>query len=83
VWGCGKLCNRPEKQRLRGCCLKFLIYLFLRFTGISYGRFMAMCCRFICQHMLEPLVIGRRGLYGERFKWRNGWEQIMDAGNAV
>ena len=33
----------------------FLIYLFLRFAGVSYGRFMAMRCRLICQSIFRTV----------------------------
>jgi len=40
----------------------FLAYLFIRFACISYGRFIAIHCKFkLSMYIQEPLVIGRRG----------------------
>ena len=40
----------------------FFVYLFIRFAGISYGRFIAMSCKFkLSTYVQEPLVIGGRG----------------------
>jgi hypothetical protein len=40
----------------------FLVYLFIGFAGISYGRFIDICCKFErSTYIQEPLVIGRRG----------------------
>ena len=38
-----------------------LIYLFLRFAGVSYGRFVAVRFGFNVNVYSEPLVTGRRG----------------------
>ena len=35
------------------CSRSFLVYLFLRIAGVSYGRFMATCCRLICQRIFR------------------------------
>jgi hypothetical protein len=53
-----------------GCSWTFLIYLFLRFVCVSYGRFMAVRYKFnLPMCVQEPLVIGRcctgRDLNGE------------------
>ena len=35
------------------CCSRsFLVYLFLRIAGVSYGRFIATRCRLICRCIL-------------------------------
>ena len=42
-----------------------LVYLFLRFVGVSYRWFMGMRCKFnLSTYVQEPLVIGRRGCTG-------------------
>jgi len=44
------------------CSLTFLIYLFIRFAGISYGRFIAIRYKFkLSTYVEEPLVVGCRG----------------------
>jgi hypothetical protein len=50
----------------------FLVYLFIRFAHISYGRFTFIHSKFQrSTYILEPLVIG--GVeYRERFKRENG-----------
>jgi len=51
-------------QNIR-CSQTFLVYLFLRFASISYGRFIAICCKFnLSTYVQELLVIGRRGFMG-------------------
>jgi hypothetical protein len=45
-----------------GCSQTFLVYLFIRFACISYGRFIAIRCKFkLSTYVQELLVIGRRG----------------------
>jgi hypothetical protein len=45
-----------------GCSRTVLIYLFLGFALISYGRFVAVRYKFILStYVQEPLVIGTRG----------------------
>ena len=34
------------------CNLSILVQLLLRITSVSYGRFMAMRCKLICQRIL-------------------------------
>ena len=47
----------------------FFIYLFLRFAGVSYGRFMAMRYKFnLSTYVQEPLVIGEKGCAGRDLK---------------
>jgi len=47
-----------EKVRSR----TFLVYLFIRFACISYGRFIAIRYKFkLSTYVQVPLVIGRRG----------------------
>jgi len=42
-----------------------------------YGRFMAMRYKFkLVTYVQRPLVVERRGWYGEKFKWDNGWQPI-------
>jgi len=43
------------------CSQTFFIYLFLRFAGVSYGRFIAVRFGFTVNVYSEPLVMGRRG----------------------
>ena len=45
------------------CCSRTcLVYLFVRFDGVSYGRFIAMHNKFkLAMHVQELLVVGRRG----------------------
>jgi hypothetical protein len=54
------------------CSRILLVYLFIRFARISYGRFIAMRYNFkLSTYIQEPLVIG--GVeYRERFKRENG-----------
>jgi len=40
------------------CSRSFSVLLFLMLAGVSYGRFMAMCCKLICQRIL--------GTFGDR-----------------
>jgi len=56
------------------CSRTFLVYLFIRFARISYGRFIAVRYTFkLSTYVQEPLVIGRRGfVQRERFKRGNG-----------
>ena len=57
-----------------------LIHLFLGFACISYGRFIAVRFGFNLSTLcLGPLVIGRKGCTGGRFKRRVGWELITDS----
>ena len=37
------------------CRRTFLIYLFLRIAGVSYGRFKAMRCKLICQRIFRTV----------------------------
>ena len=38
------------------CCIRsFLVELFLRIAGVSYGRFMAMRCKLICQRIFSTV----------------------------
>jgi hypothetical protein len=47
------------------CSQTFLVYLFLRFASISYGRFVAIHCKLnLSSYVQELLVIGRRGCTG-------------------
>jgi len=51
-------------QNIR-CSRTFLVYLFLRFASISYGRFVAIHCKLnLSSYVQELLVIGRRGCTG-------------------
>jgi len=44
------------------CSRTFLVYLFIRFACISYGRFIVICYKFkLSVYVQELLVIGRRG----------------------
>ena len=43
------------------CGRKFLMYLFLRIAGVSYGRFITTRCRLCVNAYSGPLVIGKRG----------------------
>ena len=44
------------------CNRTFLVYLFLRFACVSYGRLITICYKFnLSTHVQEPLVTGRRG----------------------
>ena len=44
------------------CSQTFLAYLFIMFACISYGRFIAIRCKFkLSTYAQEPLAIGRRG----------------------
>jgi len=61
----------------------FLIYLFHRFAGVSYGRFMAMRCRFTCQRIFRIVGDRQEGFYRKKFKRRNGWVLLTDASNSV
>jgi hypothetical protein len=46
-----------------------LVYLFIRFAGVSYGRFMVMRYKFnLSTYVQEPLVIARRGCTGRHLK---------------
>ena len=58
------------------CCSRtFLVYLFLRFPFISYGRFIAIRYNFKrSTYVQEPLVIGRRGSTG-----RGSNEETLDS----
>ena len=52
----------PIGVLVRCCSRTFLIYLFLRFAGVSYGRFIAVRFGFnLSTYVQEPLMIGRRG----------------------
>ena len=64
------------------CSRTFLIHLFVRFAGVSYGWFVAVRFGFNLSTCSEPLVIGRRGCMG-RDKWRNSWGQLTHASNPV
>jgi len=69
---------------IKNCSRTFLVYLFLRFSGISYRRFIAIHYKFkLSTYVQEPLVIGRRGLHTEILKQGNGWQQIMDTSSPV
>ena len=38
------------------CCIRsFLVQLFLRIAGVSYGRFMATRCKLICQRIFSTV----------------------------
>ena len=50
----------------------FLVQLFLRIAGVSYGQFMAMHCKLICQHIF--------GTIGDRKEGRDLNEKT-EAGN--
>ena len=39
----------------------FLVYLFVRLAGVSYGLFIATRCELICQRVFRTVVIGRGG----------------------
>jgi len=44
------------------CIRTYLVYLFIRFAGVSYGRFIAIRYKFkLPTYVEEPLVIGGRG----------------------
>jgi hypothetical protein len=44
------------------CSRTFLVYLFITFAHISYGRFIAMHYKFnLSTYVQEPLVVDRRG----------------------
>ena len=61
-------------QRFGNLCSRtFLVYLFIRFARISYGRFIAVPYKFkLSTYVQELLVIGRRGFaQRERFKREN------------
>ena len=66
---------------LESCRRSFLVYLFIMFACVSYGRFMAICYKFnLSTFVQEPLVIGRRGCTGrdlneERLAADNGHKQ--------
>ena len=62
------------------CSWTFLIYLFLRFVGVSYGWFVAVRFGFNLSTYIQNRwwKVG-----GERFKWQNRWELITDASNPV
>jgi len=67
----------------KGFCVgsrTFLIYLFLRFAGVSYGRFIAVRFGFDLSTYIQDRWWK---VVGERFKWRNGWEQLTDASSPV
>ena len=57
------------------CSRSFLVQLFIRTAGVSYGRLMAMRCKLICQRICRTV--------GERFKHRNSLELITDASSPV
>ena len=61
------------------CSRTFLIYLFLRFAGVSYGRFIAVRVGF---SLVTYIQNRRRGCTGT-FKRRNGWERTADASSPV
>jgi hypothetical protein len=54
------------------CSQTLLVYLFIRFAHISYGRFIAVRYKFkLSTYILELLAIVGVD-YRERFKWENG-----------
>jgi hypothetical protein len=63
-----------------GCSRTFFIYLFLRFAGVSYERFIAVRFGFNLSTYIQNCW-GWEG--GERFKRRNDWEQLTDGSNPV
>ena len=48
-----KLKKKSGSKRLIHCSRTFLIYLFLTIVDVSYGRFIAMRCRLICQRIFR------------------------------
>jgi len=63
------------------CGRTFLVYLFIRFTCISYGRFIDIRYKVkLSTYVQEPLAIGRRGCV-QRFKEGNGQQQITELGD--
>jgi len=40
------------------CRRSLLVMLFLRIAGVSYGRFIAMRCKLICQHIFRTVGDG-------------------------
>ena len=43
------------------CSRSFLVQLFLRIAGVSYGRFMATRCKFICQRIFRTVGDRKEG----------------------
>ena len=42
--------------------MELIIYVVIRFTGVCYGRFMAMRCKFnLVTCVQRPLVVDKRG----------------------
>jgi len=50
-------CNNEDKtlSSTELCSRTLLVLLFLRIAGVSYGRFMAMRCKLICQRVLRTV----------------------------
>jgi len=77
----GKYTNWNAMFPIYACCSRtFFIYLFLRFTGVSYGQFIAIHFGFNLSTYIQNCwwQVG-----GERFKWPNGWERLTDTSNPV
>ena len=55
------------------CSRSFLVQLFLRIAGVSYGRFMACVCKLICQRIFRTV--------GDRQEGRDLNEKTLGADN--
>ena len=54
--------SNPSVFAMNYCSRTFLVWLFIRFAGISYGQFIAICYKSkLSMCVQEPLMIGRTG----------------------